>query len=165
MTLYVGTALENAPKLVHTLLHTALRCTSRGNWVTRLVNRQLSQSKKLASKKQRLGTTDPFVNLLPKKRGRSLLLGEFVDTKLQLFLQTISRNDAPVAASIAIAAARGLLLAKDKKLLSENGGHIKLDKQWAYLLFRRMGFALRKPTTAKSRMSTARLQRSEESLA
>ena len=54
-----------------------------------------------------------------------------------------------MTAGIPIAAARGLLMAEHKNRLVENGGHIKLNRHWAYGFFRRMGFVQRKPTTAK----------------
>ena len=58
-----------------------------------------------------------------------------------------------MTAGIAIAAARGLLMAEHKNRLFENGGHIKWNRHWAYGFFRRMGFVQRKPTTAKSKFS------------
>ena len=57
-----------------------------------------------------------------------------------------------VSEGIAIAAARGLVIADDKNKFSEYGGHIKLNRSWAYALFNRMGLIQRKPTTSKSRM-------------
>ena len=57
-----------------------------------------------------------------------------------------------MTAGIAIAAARGLLLAKNKNKLFEYRSHIKLNRPWVYTLFSRMGFVQRKPTTSKSKM-------------
>ena len=54
---------------------------------------------------------------------------------------------------IAIAAARGLLMAEHKNRLAENGGYTKLNGHWAYGFFKRIGFVQRKPTTAKSKFS------------
>ena len=50
-------------------------------------------------------------------------------------------DEGPVTAGIAIAAARGLLMAEHKNRLVENGGHIKLNRQ----------ILQRKPTTAKNK--------------
>jgi len=58
-----------------------------------------------------------------------------------------------VTAGIAIAAARGLLLAENRHRLFVHGGHIKLNRHWAYSLFKRMGFVQRKSTTAKSKFN------------
>ena len=69
------------------------------------------------------------------------------------FLKAIRANGGPVTAGIAIAAARGLLLVENKSKLFEYGGHIKLNRSWAYALFNRMGMIQRKPTTSKSKMN------------
>ena len=71
-----------------------------------------------------------------------------------MYLEKIREDGGPVTAEIAIAAARGLLLAEHKNRLVEYGGHIKLNKHWAYGLFKRMGFVQRKPTTAKSKLNS-----------
>ena len=54
-----------------------------------------------------------------------------------------------LSSNVAIAAARGLLMAEHKNWLAENGGYIKLNRRWAYEFFKRVGFVHRKPTTAK----------------
>ena len=51
---------------------------------------------------------------------------------------------------IAMAAARGILLSFDKTKLVEFGGHVQLNRHWAYALLKRMKFVQRKATTAKS---------------
>ena len=104
-------------------------------------------------RKQRASTgRSAIVNSLPeKKRGRTLLLGDELDKKLQLYLKRIREDEGPVTAGIAIAAARGLLMAEHKNKLVENGGHVKLNRHWAYGFFQRIGFVQRKPTTAKVR--------------
>ena len=68
-------------------------------------------------------------------------------------LKAIRANEGQVTAGIAIAAARGLLLVENKSKLFEYGGHIKLNRLWAYALFNRMGMIQRKPTTSKSKMN------------
>jgi len=57
-----------------------------------------------------------------------------------------------ITAKVAIAAATGFVAAVNKSYLSENSGHIKLDRAWAYSLFKRMGFVQRKPTTSKGKI-------------
>ena len=56
-------------------------------------------------------------SLPEKKQGRTLLLGDSID-KLQLYLKTIRANRGAVTAGIAIAAARGLVLAENMNKLS-----------------------------------------------
>ena len=105
-------------------------------------------------RKQQTGTGNSVVKLLPEKEhGRTLLLGDELDKKLQLYLRRIREDGGLVTAGIAIAATRGLLMADHKNKLVEKGGHIKLNRHWAYGFLRRMGFVQRKPTTAKSKFS------------
>jgi len=104
------------------------------------------------TKRRRRGKDANSILMLPQKKcGRGLLLGEEVDTKLQLYLTTVQSSGGPVTARIAMAAAKGLLLARNRHTLAEYGGHIKLNRAWAYSLFKRMNFVPRKPTTSKSK--------------
>jgi len=102
-------------------------------------------------KRRRRGEDDHIESLPEKKRGRGLLLGNDLDCLLQLYLKKIRSNGGPVTARIAMAAARGLLLAGNQHKLVENGGHINLNRHWAYSLFKRMNFVPRKPTTSKNK--------------
>ena len=55
-----------------------------------------------------------------------------------------------VSARIAVAAARGILLASNRNMLAELGGPVELNRHWAYSLFKRMQYVKRKASTAKS---------------
>jgi len=88
-----------------------------------------------------------------KKRGRGFLLGNDFDQLLQLYLNKIQSSSGPIIARIAMAAACGLLLAGNRHKLVENGGHVKLNRQWAYSLFKQMNLVPRKPMTSKSKHS------------
>lgn len=57
----------------------------------------------------------------------------------------------------------GFVIAVNRDYLSENGGHIKLDRAWAYLLFKRMGSVQCKPTTSKSTKERISLSTSHSS--
>ena len=57
-----------------------------------------------------------------------------------------------VSARIAMAHARGILMSCNRLRLVEFGGDMQLNRQWAYLLLRRIK---RKATTAKSKHSNA----------
>ena len=50
-------------------------------------------------------------------------------------------------ARVVLTAAEGIVKGTDHTLLFENGGHINLSLDWAYSLFRRMGYVKRKATT------------------
>ena len=105
-------------------------------------------------KRRRSDGDNEGIELLPtKKRGRTVLLGKALDEKLQLYLREIRNNGSPLTAAVAIGAARGLLLAENRNKLAEFGGHIDLNRHWAYSLYKRMGFVQRKATTAKGKYS------------
>ena len=55
------------------------------------------------------------------------------------------------SAQVAIAAARGILLACEKTKLQEYGGPVLLGKVWAHSLLNLVGYGQTKPTTAKSK--------------
>ena len=92
-----------------------------------------------------------IAELPPKKRGRPLLLRKNMDEQLKLYLKNIRDQGGIVTASIAVAAARGIVMAVDRQQLAKFGGHIKLSREWAYHLLARMKFVKRKATTAKSK--------------
>ena len=94
------------------------------------------------------------VEVLPKKkRGRPLTLGE-LDGDVQRYLGALRKAGTPVNAKIARAAAKGIVKAKNRALLYENGGHIQLTTAWAYSLLKRMGYVKRKASTkTKSSLS------------
>lgn len=48
-----------------------------------------------------------------------------------------------------MASGRGIVLAKDRSMLYENGGHIQISKSWAVSLLKRMGMVKRNGTTSK----------------
>ena len=67
-----------------------------------------------AVKNKRRSDSDDEVTSLPlKKRGRPLLLGEDLETKVQMYLKKIREGGGVITASIAMAATRGILLCTD----------------------------------------------------
>lgn len=100
----------------------------------------------------------PSVEATPSmKRGRPLTLGDFT---VQKYVRALREAGTPINASIVIAAATGIVISKDRSLLSENGGHIGLGAGWAKSLLTRMGFVRRKCTTscAEKRLSPEEFQ-------
>ena len=96
------------------------------------------------------------VTFLPeKKRGRPVLLGDELDEKVQVYLKKIREGGGVVSARITMAAARGIVMSCDRNMLAEFGGHVDLNRNWAYALLRRMKFVQRKGTTAKSKYTVA----------
>ena len=103
---------------------------------------------------------DVEVQELPsKKRGRSLLLGDVLDSKVQAYLKKIRETGGVVSARIVMAAAKGLLMVYDRQKLAEYGGPILLNRHWAYSLLRRMKFVKRKATTSKSKYTVSNFKR------
>ena len=104
------------------------------------------------------------IQFLPvKKRGRSVLLGEDVDMKVQAYLKKVRDEGGVVSARIAMAAARGILLSCDRSRLVEFRGHVNLSRQWAYSLLKRMKFVRRKATTSKSKYTVANFEEQKKS--
>ena len=95
-----------------------------------------------------------MISLPHKKRGRRLLLGEKIDTHVQMYLSRLRDAGGVITARIAIAAAKGMIYACDRSMLVEFGGHVELNCSWAYSLLSQMDFVKRKATTAaKSKLS------------
>ena len=97
------------------------------------------------------GDSEPLTSFPEKQRGRSLFLGNNLDEKLQLYVNKVREGCGVVSSKIVMAAARGMLLASDRSKLAEYGGHILLNRHWAYSFLRRMNFVQRRATTAKSK--------------
>ena len=74
-------------------------------------------------KQRRRAGDDEFVDSFPeKRRGRSLLLGNNLDEKLQLYVRKVREGCGVVSSKIVMAAARDMLLACDRNKLAEYGG-------------------------------------------
>ena len=81
-----------------------------------------------------------------KPRGRPLLLGE-LDSDVQTYIKALRKAGTPVSVPIVLAAAEGVVTARDRSLLLEYGGHIELNRPWAVSILRRMGFVQRRGST------------------
>lgn len=106
-------------------------------------------------KRPRSDDGEEFASLPTKKRGRKLLLGEDLDSKVQLYLKKVRESGGAVSARIAMAAARGIVLKCQPSMLVENGGPFEATKYWAHSLLKRMKHVQRKSTTAKSKYTVA----------
>ena len=67
-----------------------------------------------------------------------------------------------VSARIVVASATGILKHCNRSSLVEFGGHIQLNRHWAYSLLSRMNFVKRKVTTAKSKQSSQQFSQLKE---
>ena len=91
------------------------------------------------------------VKKLPyKKRGRLLLLGDYLDGQLRACITEIRQMGLVVNTSVLIAAAKWLVLHHDSNWLWENGGHLELSTHWAKGRLRKIWFSKRRVTTKAS---------------
>ena len=89
------------------------------------------------------------VSALPKKvSGRPLLLGEDLDATVREFVESLRKVGGVVNTSIVMAAAEGIVAAKNPSLLVAHGGHIEIIKGWVKSLFHGMGYVKRKGSNA-----------------
>ena len=99
--------------------------------------------------------------LVPKKRGRPLMVGEELDEQVREYIRELRKLWVIINAHVVIAVGMGLVLNKDANLLEENGGHISLTKHWARYLLSRMGFVKRRANT-KSKVSVEQFDELKE---
>ena len=85
--------------------------------------------------------------LVPKKRGRPLLIGEELDEQVREYIRELRREGVVINSDVAIAVGTGIVMNSDTNLLVANGGHIDLTKHWAKYLLSRMGFVKRRVNT------------------
>jgi len=88
--------------------------------------------------------------LVPKKRGRPLLIGEELDEQVKEYKRELRRElrreGVVINSDVVIAVGTGVMNS-DANLLLNNGGHIDLTKHWAKYLLSRMGFVRRRANT------------------
>jgi hypothetical protein len=85
--------------------------------------------------------------LVNKKLGRPLMLGEDLDKQVRAYLTALRENGVVVNTAITIACAKGVVKCFNSNLLDCNGGHISLTKHWAKCLMERMEFVKRRANT------------------
>ena len=110
----------------------------------RLTKQTLSDFKKayLALK----SNEDEVLVIKKKKIGRPTLLPEELMKKTIETVNTLRLKGAPVSASVINSVAKGIILANDSSLLTENGGPISLSNYWARNILYRMDKEGRKMT-------------------
>ena len=101
------------------------------------------------SKRKRSQEEDIEITELPsKKKGRSLLMGELLDGRVQCYIKEMRSKGAVVNTAIVMACAEGVVMHHDSNLLAINGGHIAISKDWAKSLLCRMGYVKRRVSTS-----------------
>ena len=88
------------------------------------------------------------IKTLPTKpRGRPLMLGD-LDDLVKDYVKQLREAGGVVSTDVVMAAARGIVISKNRALLKDYGGHISIEKSWARSLLIRMNFVKRKGSTA-----------------
>ena len=85
--------------------------------------------------------------LVPKKRGRPLLIGEELDGQVKEYIKELRRLGVVINSDVVIAVGTGIVMKNDANLLFSNGGYLDLTKHWAKYLLSRMGFVKRRANT------------------
>ena len=80
-----------------------------------------------------------------KERGRPLLLGAELDAAVQEYVQSLREANGVVNSVVVMAAAEGIISARNISKLSSHGGHIK---SWVRSLLNRMRYVKRKCSTS-----------------
>ena len=78
--------------------------------------------------------------LIPKKRRRSLLIGEELDEQVRDYIKELRREGVVINCDVATAVDTGIVMNSDANLLIANSGHIDRTKHWAKYLLSCMGF-------------------------
>ena len=73
-------------------------------------------------------------------QGRPLPLGQAWDTSVQEYIKALRTVGGVVNTRIVMAAADGIVAARDQSLLMQYGGHLAVTESWAKSLLMRMGY-------------------------
>ena len=93
---------------------------------------------------------DPVVKSLPTKpQERPLLLGLELNQAVQSYITALRAVGGVVNTSIVMAAAEGVVPARDASLLKEHGRYIQITKTWAKSLLKRLGYVKWKCSNAR----------------
>ena len=92
-----------------------------------------------------MGESPSVKEIAVKTRGRPLLVGEF-GVDIQTYIKALRKAGTPVSVPV-LAAAEGVITARNRSALLKYGGHIELGRPWAVSILRRMGFVQRGGST------------------
>lgn len=85
-------------------------------------------------------------------------MGESLDTEIQKYIRALWLAGTPVSCSLVLAAAEGIVVSKDRTVLTENGGHAALTRGWALSLLKQMGYVKRKASTKTGKLSNEQFE-------
>ena len=82
-----------------------------------------------------------YVSSLPTlQQGRPLLLGNVLNSAVQDYIKAMREVGGVVTTAIVMAAAEGIVAARDESLLVLHGEHIEITKSWPKSLLLRMKY-------------------------
>ena len=108
---------------------------------------RLFKKRYLKEVKKRENPQDKMTTLQKLKRGRKVILGEELDSKVKNYVTALRSAGTPIGSSIVMAVGEGMVRAHDRTLLVQHSGHIQITKAWALSLLKRMDYVKRKATT------------------
>lgn len=126
----------------------SVKDSSVRDWM-RAYNREVQEQLRAAS----LGTVvEPVLSLPCKTRGRPPILEKKLDYVLQEKIKSMREHQAAISSSVVIGVGRAILMKHDKMVLSDFGGPLTLNKEWARSVMKRMGFSKRR-ANSKSKVT------------
>ena len=96
--------------------------------------------KELLSQSSRKCGPVEISELLHKRHGRPLLLGEELEDEVKVFIKCARESGSVMNTETVMGTARGVVISHDANLLVENGGYTNITKDWAQRLLQRMNF-------------------------
>ena len=94
---------------------------------------------------------DKIKGLPHASRGIPLLLWDY-NKDVASYIKSLRAAGGIVNRSIVIAAAKGIVSYKNPALLKEHGGPLHLERSWAELFLRRLGYVKHKATKAARKL-------------
>ena len=101
-----------------------------GESTVRLFKKRYLEELKRAKNSVPVGEVPVVKEISVKTRGRPLLVREF-DSNVQMYIKALRNAGTPVSVPVVLAAAEGVITARNRSALLKYGGHIELGRPWA----------------------------------
>jgi len=85
------------------------------------------ESKSVESRKR--SPTSGIQQLITKRRGRPLLIGDHLEAEVRLLIETLRKDGIAVNTEVVIGTVIGVATSYDANLLAKNGGPIDISKE------------------------------------
>ena len=146
-------AAENGPTRAAAHFSSLWKLNINESTARRLKSEYLQKLRQASDQAKKDGKPVTVDTLVTKEKKRPLLLGEEMDGAVQEYIKSLRTTGAVVNTVVVMAAAVGIVAARDVTKLREYdghlyGGHIDITKSWARSLLNRMGYVKRKCSNA-----------------